>query len=144
MKLLVVNQAQGFVPASDKDYEEKMKLKRGGTYEITIKEFRNPKFHRLYFSLINLAWDFLSESQRAFFKEDVEVFRKTVEVAAGHCEKVYSVARREWLEVPKSIAFDKLSESDFSDLYERVKSVLYQSFITDDRKELFENQLRYY
>ena len=144
MKLNVVNTATGFVPETDSDYEAKRKLKRGAVYEITVKEMRNPKFHRLYFSLINLSWEYLSEPQRAFFKEDVNAFRKTVEVAAGHFEPVYSVARQSWLEMPKSIAFDKLSESDFHDLYERVKDVIYQTFIPNVNKEEFEQQLKWF
>ena len=40
-------------------------------YTATIKEQRNPKFHKKYFALINCAWAFLTERQTAFFKENV-------------------------------------------------------------------------
>ena len=144
MKLRVVNTPTGFVPETDEDAEVKRKLKRGATYEITIKEVRNVKFHRLYFALINCAWEYLTEQQRAFFKDDVERFRETVQIAAGHYEPCYSIARQEWIEKPKSIAFDKLSESDFSSLYERVKDVIYQTFITNINKKEFEENLRFF
>ena len=144
MKLNLVCTTEGFRVADDNDYEQKRKLKKGVVYECTIKQYRNYKFHRLYFSLINCAWEYLTEQQRAFFKEDVEVFRKCVEVSAGHCELHYSIARQEWLEIPKSIAFDKLSESDFSALYERVKDVLYNIFLKSINKQEFENQLKNY
>ena len=144
MKMRVVNTASGFVPETDVDYEAKKKLKGGSTYEITIKEVRNPKFHRLYFSLINLSWEYISEQRRQFFHDDIEAYRKAVEIAAGHYEPVYSVARRMWLEMPKSIAFDKLSESDFHDLYERVKDVIVSLFIPDDVRDEFEKQLQWY
>ena len=126
----------------DEDYDSKKMLKVGNVYEATIKEMRNVAFHRKYFSLINLAWEYLNEQQRNFFKEDVNAFRKTVEIAAGHYEPVYSVARQSWLEVPKSIAFDKLSESDFEQLYEKVKSVIFQTFIPDSVKDEFEFVLK--
>lgn len=144
MKFKVVNTTTGLVPETDSDYEVKRKLKIGASYEVTIKELRNPKFHRLYFSLINCAWEYLTENQQEFFHDDVEVFRKTVEVAAGHGEKIYSLSRGEWLEVPRSIAFDKLTESDFSSLYEKVKNVLYTTFISDKNRKAFEEQLRWY
>jgi hypothetical protein len=117
-------------------------LKRGTIVQCTIVEYRNYAFHRKYFSLINLAWEYLTESQRTFFKENVDAFRKTVEVAAGHYEPVYSVARQSWLEVPKSIAFDKLSEADFEQLYEKVKYVIFNMFIPDSVKDEFEYVLR--
>ena len=126
----------------DEDYDSKKMLKVGNVYEATIKEMRNVAFHRKYFSLINLAWEYLNEQQRNFFKEDVNAFRKTVEIAAGHYEPVYSVARQSWLEVPKSIAFDKLSESDFEQLYEKVKTVIFQTFIPSSVKDEFEYVLK--
>lgn len=132
----------GLKPMYDEDYDQKKMLKVGTVYEATIKELRNVAFHRKYFSLINLSWEYLNEQQRAFFKEDVNAFRKTVEVAAGHFEPVYSVARQSWLEVPKSIAFDKLSESDFEQLYEKVKTVIFQTFIPSSVKDEFEYVLK--
>lgn len=144
MKINLVVASDGFRCATDEDLELKKTLKRGTVVECTIKEVRNLQFHRLYFALIHCAWEYLTEQQREFFKEDVELFRKTVQVAAGHCELCYSVARREWIEVPKSIAFDRLSESDFSKLYERVRDVIYTMFIPNINKKEFEEQLIYF
>ena len=142
MKINLVVTDGGFRPATDADYEKKCSLKRGTVVECTIKEYRNYKFLKKYFSLINCAWEFLTEPQRAFFKESVEAFRKTVEISAGHYEPVYSVSRQTWLETPKSIAFDKLTESEFETLYNKVKDVLFQTFIPDTSKEQFEYYLK--
>lgn len=142
MKINLVVTSEGFRCATDDDYEKKKTLKRGTVVQCTILEYRNYSFHRLYFSLINLSWEYLSEQQRAFFKDNVDAFRKTVEVAAGHYEPVYSVARQSWLEVPKSIAFDKLDEASFHVLYEKVKSVIFSMFIPDVSKDAFEYELR--
>lgn len=144
MKINLVVTSSGFVPCTDEDYEKKKTLKRGTVVECTIKEHRNYKFHKLYFSLINLAWEYLSEQQMEFFHDSAEAFRKCVEVAAGHFELVYSVVRKEWVETPKSIAFDKLNESDFSKLYERVKDVIFNMFIPDISKVDFEEQIKYF
>lgn len=144
MKIKLVCTSEGFKCYDDDDYEKKKTIKRGTVVEATIKEVRNLNFHRLYFALINCAWEYLTEQQREFFKEDIELFRKTVQVAAGHCELCYSVVRREWIEVPKSVAFDKLSESEFSSLYERVRDVIYTTFIPNINKKDFEEQLKYF
>ena len=142
MKIKLMCTPTGLKPMYDEDYDSKKMLKVGNVYEATIKEMRNVAFHRKYFSLINLAWEYLNEQQRTFFKDDVNAFRKTVEIAAGHYEPVYSVARQSWLEVPKSIAFDKLSESDFEQLYEKVKTVIFQTFIPSSVKDEFEYVLK--
>lgn len=142
MKINVVVTAEGLKPATDMDWEAKKKLKRGKVYECVVKEHRNFMFHRKYFALINCAWEYLDESQRQFFHDEVERFRETVQVAAGHYESYYSLARQEWQQRPKSIAFDKMTESDFEMLYERVRDVIYQVFIPNVSKDAFEEELK--
>lgn len=141
MEIKLICTATGFKVCDDADYEEKRKLKIGQVYSCKIKQLRNYALLRKYFALINCAWEFVSEPTREFFKHDVELFRKTVEVAAGHCERVYSLSLRDWVDVPKSIAFDKMSESDFMDLYERVKDVLFRVFLNDVDLNVFLQEL---
>ena len=144
MKINLVVTEDGFVCATDKDKEEKKTLKRGTVVECTIKEYRNYKFHKKYFSLINCAWEYLNEEQQQFFYNNKDSFRKTVEISAGHCEPVYNRTRNEWIDMPKSVAFDKMTEAEFSQLYERVKDVLYSLFLTSVNREEFENELRWF
>ena len=112
----------------DADFDEKKKLKLGEVYNVDIKLSRNYRFHKKYFALINLAWEYQNERTQKHFNNSSEAFRKTVEVSAGHYEVVYSIERKEWLHVPKSIAFEKMDEAQFSDLYENVKRVLFSIF----------------
>jgi hypothetical protein len=142
MKIDLKCTAEGFFAVwGDDAYEQKRKLKVGKTYTATIKEQRNPKFHKKYFALINCAWAYQNERQTAFFKGSVEIFRKTMEMAAGHCERVYSIEHKEWQDVPKSIAFDKMDEAEFRDLYERVKDVLFATALRGVSEEEFLNAL---
>jgi hypothetical protein len=136
MKLLLLNTPTGLKPLYDADFDEKRKLRLGEVYTAEVKLARNIQFHRKYFALINTAWEYLNEATTAHFGGNVEAFRKCVEVAAGHCDRVYHLASKSWLEVPKSIAFDKMDEAAFGDLYERVKDVLFRVFLKDiDEKE---------
>lgn len=144
MKLLLLNTAEGLKPMYDDDYDEKRRLRIGQTYEAQIKVARNIRFHRLYFALINCAWEYLTERQRDFFHNVKESFRKTVEIAAGHYELIYSMQRKEWVQIPRSIAFDRLDETEFSSLYERVKDVLFSLFLSSINKEEFERQLSHF
>lgn len=141
MEMLLLNTVEGLKPCFDADYDNKKKLKIGQTYKAKIVLARNLDFHRKYFSLINTAWAYQSEAREEFFFHDINCFRKTVEIAAGNCEKVYSLVRGEWVDIPKSISFDKMDELEFRDLYERVKDVLFKTFLTHISEEEFMSNL---
>lgn len=141
MKLHVLNTSQGLVPLYDDDYEEKRKLKIGEKYSVEIKKARNIRFHRLYFALINCAWEYLNEAQSEFFHNNKTVFRKSLEVSAGHCDKVFSFKLKDWVDIPKSISFDKMSEFEFRELYERVKDVIFNTILRTITVEEFESNL---
>ena len=138
-----MNTAQGLKPMYDEDFEEKKRLKIGTTYRAKVTVPRNYSFHRKYFSMISCAWDLLTERQREFFGSK-ESFRKTLQVAAGHCERVFHLQLREWVEVPKSIAFDKMSGEDFETLYKSVRDILLKVFLKHITLEQFEETLMNY
>ena len=144
MRIKLINTFNGLIPVDDGDYENKKKLKIGEMYAADIKLQRNYPFLKKYFSLIHTAWEYQNERVVEHFKGSEEVFRKTVEVAAGWCEPCYSIARREWVEVPKSIAFDKMDDSEFEELYERVKDVLFKYFLKHVTPEEFVGNLMDY
>ena len=137
MKLIVVNTPRGLVPLGDDDYEEKKKLKLGQTYSVEVKVARNVDFHRKYFALISYAWEFLNEQETERFRTK-ENFRKYVEVAAGHCDVIFHPRLQEYVEIPKSISFGKMDNAEFSDLYQRVKDVIFSIIgnrVTQDQFE---------
>lgn len=135
-----MNTAQGLKPMYDEDYDEKRRLKIGQVYKAKIVVPRNIELHRKYFSMIRCAWDLLTERQREFFGTK-ESFRKTLQVAAGHCERVFNLELRAWVEVPKSIAFDKMKGDEFERLYNDVREVLLTVFLKHITIEQFEETL---
>lgn len=140
MKLLVVNTPRGLVPCGDDDYEAKRKLKVGQTYTVEIRVARNVDFHRKYFALIAYAWEYLSEREVEAFRTK-EGFRKSLEITAGHYEPIYDLETQTFIHVPKSISFGSMDNVEFSDLYEKVKDVIFS--IIGDRvtREEFEKIL---
>ena len=124
MRMLVVNTPRGLVPFGDDDYDQKKKLKVGEAYNVEVKVARNVEFHRKYFALIAYAWEFLNEKEIQTFKSK-DNFRKYLEVAAGHCEVIYHPRLQEFVEIPKSISFGSMDNTSFSDLYKRVKDVIF-------------------
>lgn len=140
MEILLLNTLEGLKPCYDADFDEKKKLKLGSTYKANIKLYRNIDFHRKYFKLINLAWEYQNEAEQRHFKT-VDGFRKTVEVASGHCETYYNKDLKSWIDAPKSIAFDKMDNAEFQDLYSRVKEVLFTVFLKNVSEEEFMKNL---
>lgn len=141
MELRLLNTPSGLKPLYDEDYDQKKKLKIGEIYKVKITIARNINFHRKYFALINCAWAYQNERTTNHFKNNVECFRKTVEIAAGHCDTVYNLSLKSWVDIPKSIAFDKLKQEEFEDLYERVKDVLFTTFLKGIDEEEFLNNM---
>lgn len=124
MKIFVKNTIAGLIPMYDEDLDNKKKLKLDEVYRVDIVKARNYQFHKKYFSLINTGWEYLNENQQSYFSSK-EGFRSSVQNAAGHCNKVYSIARNEWIEETKSIEFEKMDEFEFSELYKDVRNVIF-------------------
>ncbi len=127
MKLLLHNTQHGLVPMYDQDFEEKKKLKIGSDYQAEIKLARNIAFHRKYFGMIECAWYLLTERQRIFFGGATygesfgkENFRKAMQISSGLFDLVYDVKGRCWQKSVKSIAFHKMDEGEFENLYHAV------------------------
>jgi hypothetical protein len=90
--------------------------------------------------LIDCAWEYLNEGQQVFFKTKYN-FRKYIEGTAGHCEPYYHHRFHSWIDVPKSIDFEKMDNAEFQDLYERVRNVLFASVLRNIPQEEFEKNL---
>lgn len=140
MKLMVINTPRGLVPCGDDDYGEKKKLKIGQTYSVEIRLARNADFHRKYFALIAYAWEYLTEREVAAFRTK-EGFRKSLEITAGHYEPVYDLETQSFIHTPKSISFGSMDNAEFSDLYERVKDVIFSIIGNRVTREEFERIL---
>ena len=116
MKITVRNTINGLVPLYSSDLDEKRKLKIGETYQVEVKRPRNYQFHKKFFALLNIGWE----------NTDVEMpfdtYRRWVTMRAGFY-KVYHTPKGELYE-PESIAFSNMDEDTFSEVYERVLSII--------------------
>lgn len=128
MKAIVVKLSNGLFAYSDEDAEKLKRIPNGKAVEISFSSARNPLHHRKYFKLISVAWDYQPESVKEFYK-DKEIFRKTIELACGHCEVVYDLKNERFVEIPKSISFDSMSQEEFSELYDKVMLLITTKFL---------------
>lgn len=131
-----------FVPAEDTDLEKARKVPQGAVVECNVRILRNYAFMRKFWALVRTAYSFLTERQREFFHNSEDGFRCTLEVAAGYYDEFYDVTRRAWVQKPKSIAFDKMDEAEFSQLYESVVDVIFKVFLGHVNEEEFRNALK--
>jgi hypothetical protein len=131
MEIFLLNTSSGLIPMYDADYDEKRKLKIGQTYKAIITVPRNIDFHRKYFAMLRCAWSLLTQAQREFFHDSEDVFRSTVQIAAGFSKKYYSITHKEWREESVSISFSKMDDATFQDLYNRVFDVILTFHISE-------------
>lgn len=124
MKLNLLCTQQGLVPMYDDVYDLKKRLKIGQSYVADVKVARNVGFHRKYWALLNAAWSLLPERTSNGFRS-LEGFRSYVIVAAGFYELYFNPRLKEFVEVPRSISFEKMDEVEFSELYDRSKDVIW-------------------
>lgn len=136
MKAWVKKTLNGLLPASRTD-EEKLqsaKLKLGEYYQIELKKPRNIRFHRKFFSLLNLAFDNQSDFNC------IEDFRGWVTMRSGYYRKVPTPTGEYY--TPKSISFSKMDQIEFNEFYDRVFSFILEYLGCED-EELYE-QLKDY
>jgi hypothetical protein len=85
----------------------------GELFTLSVWFARNPKLHRLHFAVINA----LFEQQEQF--DDQETLRKWLYVGAGHADFLPG-PKGKMVAIPKSVAYDKIDDADFSELHAKV------------------------
>lgn len=130
MEITLVKMYNALSPADEEDYDKLASLPGGVALKASVKVQRNIRFHRLYFSMIRTAWAYIPEDmQQSLFRNDVELFRKSVEVVAGVCDRVYNPRLKDWIDIPKSISFASMDEAEFREVYNKVREVLFEYYL---------------
>ena len=121
-----------FIPASEDDAALLSKVKAGETVKLILTRPRNIKFHRKFFALMQLAFDYWEppkHGEGSAFADKMTVernfdrFRYDVTILAGYYDATYRLNGDVRLEA-KSISFGSMSEDDFEKLYSKVIDVI--------------------
>lgn len=99
---------------------ERFKPAVGEAFVVDIARRRNVGHHRKGFSLLQA----MHQNQDKFEDISFDHFRKWVTIKAGFCQ-VFTVGDRDWVE-PDSLAFDKMDQDKFSDVYKGIVTVAVQ------------------
>ncbi len=144
MEIHLVRTSLGLQAYSDEDYEELKKIKVGSVVKAKIVQPRNVKFHRKFFSMINAAWDSLTEQQRTNLRSK-DTFREQLLITSGFSEPLFDINGQKFLERAKSISFAKMDEPAFNEVYNRcldtILTILIANGVSEDD---FNNILKNY
>lgn len=127
MKMRLVRTLAGYAPADAESEEFARKRHKPGqvvTADVVVP--RNHKFHRKFFALLNLGFQYwepdATHKGRPVLK-DFERFRSDVIILAGFYDVVVNLNGELRLE-PKSIAWHKMEDDEFERLYQASIQVL--------------------
>lgn len=141
-------------PVSDEDAAELLKIKAGTAVRVEVKQIRNYKFLRKWFTLAKYAFSLWEERipRQVYRGEAVSAnfdrFRKDLIILCGLYEPVYNARNEVRLEA-KSISFARMSEDEFEKLYSEtinvvLSKILAGSGMTEDQlRAHVDNVLRY-
>lgn len=141
MKMTLLNTVQGLKPCYDEDYDEKKKLKIGEIYTATIYKQRNLKFHRKFFALIRTAWAFQNEKRREVFKNSVDIFRASILLNSGICERIWLAEKKQYVDIPRSLAFDSMEEKDFEECYSKCLDFILKRLVNHISEDEFKRNI---
>lgn len=139
MRAFVFKSGSKLVPATSEDKDKIAKMPIGEPFQIKYVEIRNVRHHRKYFAFIKSVFENLPEK---FDKNwsDVDSFRRSMQMYAGYYDETISLKGETHLQ-PKSIAFDKLDETAFSELHSKVKNVIGKHILPEMDMEIFEREI---
>jgi len=116
MKVIMVSigEREGMEAFAPIDSDSAKAMKGVKEFIFDYKKNRSPGNHRRYFAFINTAFDM----QDTY--DNQEIFRKYIEMLAGHFDTVVSARTCEPMYWPKSISWEKLDEDEFRKLFNEV------------------------
>lgn len=146
MEMYALRHGCELLPCYDDDAEKLKSIRDGQPVLVTIAEARSIRFHRKYFALVSTAWECLDERWRIRFRENLDNFRRTLTLLAGFTDQVYRPKSGEWVEAPRSISFERMSEAEFRLLYDATLNVLLGQFLPEEsgRRDAFLDELSHF
>lgn len=117
------------VPAHDSDLEQIKRLPKLQPLRVSVKRMRNVQFHRKYFALLNLAFDYW-EPENQVGEKNFDRFRKDIIILCGFYEQYIRLDGSTRLQA-KSISFASMDEDEFEDLYSKTIDVIIKYVMTN-------------
>jgi len=127
MNLTLSKVPNGFIPSDQgtRDFHDKLKV--GEVIHGDFKKMRNYRFHKKYFALLNLAFDYWDPGQITSKygtpEKNFNRFREDAQILAGYYEITIRLDGSTRIEA-KSISFAAMDDTEFDKLYNAVLNVI--------------------
>ena len=138
MKAFFIKANNALHPASFNDQEILKHFKTGQPVSVELKRVRNYEFHKKWFALVGLAFDYWEPpddgygsawKEKIVIEKNFERFRKDITIKAGYFEATYRLNGDVRIEA-KSISFASMSEDEFEELYANTIDVIIKNIMT--------------
>ena len=137
------------IPASDSDKEIVDKIKAGVVIRVKFSQMRNYGYHKKWFALANLAFDFWeppelpADQTKSWMKnvtpqKNFDRFRKDLTIRAGYYDAFYRLDGTVRIEA-KSISFGSMTQEEFEKLYSATVDVVLGQIYKDYSEEMLES-----
>ena len=137
MKFTIVKQMNNsFKVAYDSDYEKLKKIKVGDLLECEIRKPRNYKFHKKFFAMLNLVF----QNQERY--DNIDDLRHDLTIVSGYYTERVNI-QGEHVKIANSISFAKMTETEFSNLYDSFLTQV-QKYFHFDKETVNENLEQFY
>ena len=143
MRIEVIKHSGGvFSPANDMELEKTTKFKTGEQYQVEIKLFRNPQFHRKVFAFFNFCFEHWGSDKDTFLDPigQFNVFRQNLTVLAGYYNEYYNLKGEVRIEA-KSLSFGMMKQEEFEQCYSALISAAIRNIFKGCDDPNIENQL---
>ena len=120
-----------FKIAYDSDFEKAKKIKVGEPYDYEYKNVRNPRFHRLYFAMLNMVF----QNQELY--NNIDHLRRDLTIEAGYYDLRANIHGEE-IKEPKSISFASMDQMQFDEYYNACLDVIVKYFHFD-KQDIIDN-----
>ena len=140
MKILCVVTENGLAPKYDSDREEFSRLKRNTDVLVEVGQKRNYEFHKKFFALLKLTYDnFPERMEDKLNVHSAEDLRTRLKIDLGLCG--VSHYGNQSVIVPKSIAFDKMDETEFEKFYKMSVNHILKNYLKGVTNEQIEEEI---
>jgi hypothetical protein len=136
MQITLIKTLSGFKLAYNSDYELAKKIPLNEPIIYEWKKPRNLKFHKKFFALLNLVF----ENQEQY--NNLDHLRKDLTISAGYYDLRLNIEGLEIREA-KSISFAKMTDTEFSDYYNRIIDVVVK-WLGIDKEDIIQNINKYF
>lgn len=145
VKIELYRRGQGWLPASDDAIKVRDRMQQGEIAWFKPLRVRCPKELRRYWALMGLCLDNCERIDMPYggvmlvkSKEDIH---EAVKLCAGYCTTIFDAQGKPVFQIPKSISFEEMEQSEWEQYWPKAVDVVLQRILPGVTSEAVELEL---